>query len=385
MQILRIEVVDAVSLVSGRNGINRSVCLFVGVSFTECVEIAEALLVGGRHDVCAFTVFVPGREHDKTVLPLFGCVRRDIVLLDPLLGSCIVAHGHQRVTDLIPRHVVEADGNGRNGVNAFCIGTGEHGFLVGFETIAVGAPVVGIAAVKAHGGESVGAAAAGKVDHAVKAELFDFFFEVVKHFLDLCIAADTVGKQVRAKDAEDRTVVYRDVTRVFEVVFNEVRNKAFLPVFHLIRAGCVGSFPDDGKLGHIGILGVHVAVVEVCCADVLRFSAPTAVEEYAESLEVNTVFQRILDFPVSRFRKTFVIVAENRFNVLVGRNAVPAAGRTGAVLPKRADVHADRVFVCALRDDRFGNIVVVIDQTEYLESVKYGVRVAAVGNSEIVH
>ena len=89
----------------------------------------------------------------------------------------------------MPRNAVEADGNGRNRVNGALFGTAQNRVLVDGELITGIAPVVSVATVKAHIGICLGGRAAGKINHTVKAELLDLFFEVIKALFDFIISA----------------------------------------------------------------------------------------------------------------------------------------------------------------------------------------------------
>ena len=89
----------------------------------------------------------------------------------------------------MPRNAVEAGRDGRNGVNGTLFGAACVGNLVDLKFVTGIAPVISVAAVKAHFGKSVGRFAADKINHAVKAELLDLFFEVIKAFFDFHVAA----------------------------------------------------------------------------------------------------------------------------------------------------------------------------------------------------
>ena len=78
------------------------------------------------------------------------------------------------------------------------------------------------------------------------------------------------------------------MTRVFEEVFDKVRNIVVLPCLKAVRGRGVGRFPDDAELGHIGIFRVHKAVVEVIAAEVL--GTICGIEVDAVCAEIDTVF-----------------------------------------------------------------------------------------------
>ena len=153
--------------------------------------------------------------------------------------------------------------------------------------------------------------------------------------------------------------------RILEEVFDEVGNIVVLPGFKAVRRRSVCRFPNDAELGHIGIFCIHKAVVEVVAAEVLRAACGVKVD--AVSTEIDTVFHKVFDFPVSRFGILLVVITENRMRIVERRNAAPAV--VTAVGPQRADVHADRVFFLTLRNGGLWNIVFAFPFAEYAEVV----------------
>ena len=89
----------------------------------------------------------------------------------------------------------------------------------------------------------------------------------------------------------------------------------------LCTASC---FPDKAVLHIILILGKLETFVklegQVGCLD--RTLCRTCVP--ANRLNVNTAFNHVLNFPVSTFSASFVVVAENRLVFVVRSNASPA-------------------------------------------------------------
>ena len=265
MSVLRIEVVDACSLCIGRIEVERLVNLFIGIHFAQCVEIAEAAVTLGRHDVRTFAVLVPGGDHGELFLPCtLGSIGREVFVTDPGVCGLEIFNRHHRVADTVPRNAVEADRDGRNGIHlgGSLLAFEDRG-LVYVELVALAAPVIGICTVKAHACKRIGGGAAGQVDHTVIAELLDFFFEVIEAFLDLGSAAELFGELTGTEDAQHELIVDRHITAVLEVVFHEVRHIVVLPCVEILRSCRIGAFPNEAVLHSVAVIGVQIAVVEM--------------------------------------------------------------------------------------------------------------------------
>ena len=159
-------------------------------------------------------------------------------------------------------------------------------------------------------------------------KLLNFITEILKSFSYTFCTTEVILYIANAEAAHYSFVVNPHISGVGEEIVKPIRNNVALEVLKTGWMLTVSCFPKHCKLFHICIfcveMTVNKCVVEVSCLDrSLLFGGIPAVK-----LIVNTVFNHKLDFPVGCFGKSFVIIAENRFDIVIRRNAVPACVST---------------------------------------------------------
>ena len=113
--VLRIVFGDARKLVFGRDDVVMH-GIIIGKHLADGVEIAEAIQLFRRHDIGALSVFVPGREHHKPLLPILFRIGLKIGITHPHKAAFIIGNRHVRIAFAVPRQAVEAGADGRHGI-----------------------------------------------------------------------------------------------------------------------------------------------------------------------------------------------------------------------------------------------------------------------------
>ena len=127
-------------------------------------------------------------------------------------------------------------------------------------------------------------------------------------------------------------------------------------------------FKEHAILHVVGIFSVLIAVVKLFAVGRFLESAFAYISVPAECLEVDTMFNHELDFPVSCFGNTFVIVADYRLSVVIRCDTGPAVVST--VSPERTDIHCNDIIVKACLCFGYGNIVGMLNLFVYLYVMK---------------
>ncbi len=160
--VLRVKVIDAFLLSGGGDSVYVLIRFGAGVNGTDYIQIAESAVARRGHDICAFAVFVPGREHDELVLPaVLICVFGQVFVANPEMGGFIVFNRHHRVANAVPWDAVEADAYSGDGIHRLVGGAVQYAVYIGVDFTARDTPVVCVAGVEAHFGKRIGSRAAG--------------------------------------------------------------------------------------------------------------------------------------------------------------------------------------------------------------------------------
>ena len=126
---------------------------------------------------------------------------------------------------------------------------------------------------------------------------------------------------IYSEHQKQRLIIYYHVSVVFEIVFNPVRHKIVSESTAVCRVRSVCRLPDYAVFHQIAVFGVHKSVVQMDRISCIFKRRIALIGVPAKCLEVYAVLGKKLDFPVSRFSASLVIISENRTELLIRRNA----------------------------------------------------------------